>query len=452
MNDQRTIEGRWWVFGPNRKPEFGTLRFDPEIGLTLDVRIAADINQTTVLDYGLHDVPDTVVGRDDHNRPVTLSHCRGPGAANSSGLRVITLHPLYALLGVEDREWGETQFTKVRSKMTLLHNWMGRSGIKATHGPELLRTYSHKMPDLISFSLSDGTKVTIGSELRTSHSSVGVEMHEGHTVSFDSGDRSLPRHDLVDYVRKFCNALTLFTGHPVYPETIYLESVGPPATTAELLYANKGITTAEKHELYHNMRVSFSEIADHIGDVMTRWYDIYSQIDSSLNLYFGTLFYPTLFSNHHFLFLAQALEVYHRGNPGFVGYVEESDKFRKRVRRICDAVPDEAEWLKERLGHANEKSLGQRLEELLARHQAYASQFIDDVKAFAGTVRATRNHYTHYSTKRNDLHKVAKDGELARVTYQLKTLLEICVFGDLGIEGKPIDRIISGFRRIQFAD
>jgi len=297
---------------------------------------------------------------------------------------------------------------------------MGRSGIKETHAPDQSSTYTLNKPDPVSFNLSDGMKVTISTDLSTSNSLLGVEIHEGHTVSFDSGDRSLPRDDLLDYMRRFSCALTLFTGHPVYLERIYLEVVTPTARTAELLYVNKGITTAETREIYHNMLVNFSEISDRIADVMTRWYDTYSRVDSALNLYFGTVFYPSLYSNHHFLFLAQALEVYHRTNPAF---------------------EDTAQ-----------KTLAQRLDELLTRHQTYASRFIDDLKVFAETVRATRNHYTHYSTKASDLPTVAKDAELARVTYQLKTLLEICILSDLGIEGKPMDRLVSRFGRIQFAD
>ena len=453
MKDSRTIEGRWWVFGPDRKPEFGTLTFDPEQGLSLDVKIAGDISNETIMVPGWErlDVPDTIVGRDHHNRPVTLSQCRGPGTSTSSGLQTITLHPVCALLGIEDQTWGDTKFTRVRCEITLLHNWMGRLGIKRTQGPGNSSTFELNKPAPVSFSLSDGMKVTISTDLGPSSSMLGVIIHEGHTVSFDSANGT-SIDELLNYMRKFCNALTLFTAYPVYPERIYLEVIAPPAKTAELLYVNKGIATAETREVYHNMRVNFSEISDHVGDVIARWYDTYSRIDSALNLYFGTLFSPALYSNHHFLFLAQALEVYHRANPAFVGYVDEPSKFRERVRQIADAIPHEAEWLKTKLGHANEKSLAQRLDELLIRHQAYASQFIDDLKVFAETVKATRNHYTHYSTKPGDMHKVAKDAELARVTYQLQTLLEICIFSDLGIDGKPMERVISGFRRIQFAD
>jgi hypothetical protein len=38
MRIPRTIQGQWQIFGDDQAPAFGTLKFDPETGLILDVR------------------------------------------------------------------------------------------------------------------------------------------------------------------------------------------------------------------------------------------------------------------------------------------------------------------------------------------------------------------------------------------------------------------------------
>jgi hypothetical protein len=457
MKDRRVIEGRWWVFGPRYAPKYGSLTFDPEKGLSLAVKIAEDPASTAsgILAWasGQIFVPDVIIGRDQHNRPITLYDCRGPGAKTSIGLQTITIQPLYALLEVEGADWDVSQFVKVRAEMTLLHNWMNRLAIQETPTGHGRARYTVNRLDPVILCLNDGVKLSIDSTTGFSRSSKILELTETHTISFDVAPGSLKADGLLNYVRSFSRLLTLLTGHPVYLEELHLTSAESPAQTGELLYINTGVGVAEKDEVPQNMHVNFAEISHRIEDIIRRWYDLYARLDSALNLYFATVFSPHFYSNHYFLFLAQAVEVYHRANLSFNSQVQPLTEFRLRRENIFQNVPpDEQIWLKEKLQHANDKTLAQRLDELLSRHKEHASRFIPNLEAFAQTVKVTRNHFTHYSTKPKDIHKVAADGNLARVTYQLRTLLEICILSDLGIEGAPIDRLIKAYSRIGFAD
>jgi hypothetical protein len=185
--------------------------------------------------------------------------------------------------------------------------------------------------------------------------------------------------------------------------------------------------------------------------VITKWFEYHEQLDSVLNLYFAVLFNPSLYINHRFLFLAQALEVYHNTNPEFVGYVQPKADFRaRRDRIILAALPEEKEWLEGKLHYANQKTLAQRLAEILARNKTEAEQFISDFQRFADSVKNTRNYHTHFDEELKEKGKVTDDmAALVRLVSQIETLLGVCILKDLGITGAPIARLIDRYKRTE---
>ena len=455
MKERRTIEGRWWVFGPHRAPRYGELVFDPEIGLTLRVKIPEDLSIETgdrlAWAKGQISVPNEIVGRDQHDKPVTLFECQGPGSEASRALQTITIQPLYALLGIEGRKWHEPQFTRITARATLLHNWMSRRAITRLDNPEEDTFTVRKLPP-IGFTLANGVCGLIASVTGYSQGRGEAKLAETHSISFHAKE-TLTADALLEYVRKFCRLLTIFTGYQVYATEIQLLTGDSPSKTAEVLYINSGVTKAERSEIPENMLASFSDVSTDISAILRRWYDLYSRLDSALNLYFATVFNSRLYSNHQFLFLAQAIEVYHRRNTSFDSRCQPTADFRARRDKLIALVPEEErDWLRTKLHHANEKTLAHRLDEILAAHQPEVSKLVKNTALFSRRVRATRNYFTHYSTKPEDMDNVATGGQLARLTYKLRTLLEICIFHELGIRGAPVDRLIKGYSRLIFVD
>ena len=328
---------------------------------------------------------------------------------------------------------------------------MSRRAITRLDNPEGHTFTARPLPP-VTFSLANGIRGLIASATGFSHARYEAKLGETHCVSFHA-EQLLTADALLDYVRKFCRLLTLFTGHQVYPTEIHLLTGDSLAKTAEVLYMNRGVAKAEQAEIPENMLASFSDLSTDISAIVSQWYDLYSRLDSALNLYFATVFNSSLYSNHEFLFLAQAVEVYHRRNTSFDGRVQPTADFRVRRDKLIGHVPEEErDWLRAKLQHANEKTLAQRLDEILAAHQAEVSKLLKDPALFSRRVRATRNHFTHYSTKPEDMDNVATGGQLARLRCQLQTLLEICIFHDLGICGTPVDRLIKGHARFIFVD
>jgi hypothetical protein len=192
------------------------------------------------------------------------------------------------------------------------------------------------------------------------------------------------------------------------------------------------------------MTVPYAEITAEFAGILRRWFEYHERLDSALSLYFATVFNRSLYINHKFLFLAQALEVYHNTNPEFVGYVQPTRDFRARRERIVESAPEfEREWLREKLHYANQKTLAERLAEILAKNKADAEQFIPDLARFADMVKHTRNYYTHFDEELRENGKIAQGDELTMLVFQMQTLLGICILKDLGIAGAPITRLIK---------
>jgi len=186
--------------------------------------------------------------------------------------------------------------------------------------------------------------------------------------------------------------------------------------------------------------VPYAEICDRVSEIFVRWFAMERQVRDCLDLYFATIFGRHLYSHQTFLFLAQAVEVYHRLNMNFVNQVQSKAEFKRRKNRILESVPDERDWLNEKLAHANERTLAQRLDELLGSHSDEVSEFIPDPQEFAEVVKNTRSHFTHYSTGKERMEKIALGADLMRLTDRVRSLLEICLLKDFGIAGAPIKR------------
>ncbi|MGP8199038.1 MAG: HEPN domain-containing protein [Limisphaerales bacterium] len=130
-----------------------------------------------------------------------------------------------------------------------------------------------------------------------------------------------------------------------------------------------------------------------------------------------------------------------------------SDAYRSSVKAILEAAPAEHRaWLKEKLHFANQKTLAERINDILNLHSSEATQLASKIKDFAVKVRHTRNYYTHYMQETWESGKVAKGLELRRIAYALYFLLQICLLKELRIEGEPIKRILERSSSMKWED
>jgi hypothetical protein len=444
VRESRTIEGRWWVFGAKRTPHFGVLTFNSESGLNLEVKVPTppSFRESARSPWRI-EMPCAIFGRDKDNKAISLFGCAPPSIKHSGGMVSYTFHPLRAMLGKRFSRWEQIAFDNVQVEYSLLHNWTGRSSLRVdfdTHRASFERI------DDRDFSLPSAKKLTLGAFVTTSHDGCTLDVREGHWVEFLL-NRPLHVNELFDnFVNPFRRFLTLVTGERVYADSAHFND-----GEIELLQTNQGVGGAERKKNHQNMIASLPDLGGNVDAILRRWFDYHEKLEAALNLYFAVVFNRGLYNNHRFLFLAQALEVYHRNNPNFVGHVEPTAKFKRRVRSIIGAAPEsDRNWVKEKLCYANEKTLADRLSEILSTAPTEVDRFIPNRGEFAEKVRHTRNYYTHFSRELRLKGKAVADSELTPLTEQMRGLLLLCFLRDLGIGGRPLSRVAHSIQNLRF--
>ncbi len=441
MRNVEIIEASWAIHGPDHQPHLGTLLFDPETGMKLTVKIAEQGGLVAVVDLmagNPSQIPQTIYGIDKDNRPISLFGCTVANMTASAGQRLIEVVSMVAVKGVHVPSWDEVVGDNLSARFSLLDNWIEFSYLEFAAGPPNTITLLEQKP--WEFNLPDGTKLLISPTRSITRDPGGTSISEGHRVDFKFAQPFSIKDAAHKYVESFKRFLSFATGRSVFIDTLAIKR--HMDREVELLLPNRGTSEADRAARSSSFRAPFRELLPKFQETINSWYAVEDWLGDVLNLYFAAT-NGSLYLHQEFLFLAQALEVYHRLSPNYGNAVQSKAEFRARKKAIIEAITNEKDWLNEKLAHANEKTLAQRLAEIFASHEAEASLLIPDLEAFGADVRFTRNHYTHYGTEEDQMHKVAQGVELIVLTNRMKTLLEICICQELGIDGAPIKRIVD---------
>lgn len=454
MKESKTFEGRWWIFGKDKPAHFGVLHYSPDTGLRLEVKIAQAYSFAEVFkEHKQSDFPDVLQGRDKNDKPISLFCCSNPSVSRSGGLASYEFHPLVAIVGESVESWSAATYQKFELRLSLLHNWIGLSRIEQKFTQGLLPQMEIHPWSPIEVNVGNVATLKINSDFYTNPSSGHFEVREGHYISMEFAQPVHAKIILNNYAERLRRLFSVLTGTPVAIESVRFEvpNSGENPDKSELFRRNEAVTEVQRDLTATRMTAPYKDLTEGLPAVIAKWFEYHEQLDSVLNLYFAVLFNPSLYINHRFLFLAQALEIYHGSHTGFVGYVQRKEDFRERRKRIIQAAPqEEKEWLEEKLHYANQKTLAQRLVEILAKNKAEADQFIGDLQGFAAAVKNTRNYHTHFDEELKNKGRVTDDMEaLVRLVSQMETLLGVCILKDLGVTGAPITRIIDRHKRME---
>jgi hypothetical protein len=454
VKESKIFEGRWWIFGTEKPEHFGVLHYSPEKGLRLEVKIAQSFGIAQILqETNRTDFPDVIQGRDKDDKPISLFCSSRPSWNKSGGLASYEFHPLIAIVGHSVESWSAANYQKVDIRLSLLHSWMGQSRVEQKLTSEHVHQIQIVPKPAVEIKLGNAVTLKINSRFHTNPQSGSFEINEEHYISLEFPQPVHAKSILTDYAEKLRRLFSVLTGTPVVLESVHFDvpDSGEHPDLSELLQRNEATSRAKRDIIASRMTAPYKELAEILPTVVAKWFEYHEQLDAVLNLYFAVLFNPSLYINHRFLFLAQALEVYHNSHIEFVGYVQPKADFRERRDRIVQAVPpEEKEWLEEKLHYANQKTLAQRLAEILAKNKSEAEQFISDLQRFADAVKNTRNYHTHFDDELKEKGKVTDDMEaLVRLASQMETLLGVCILKDLGITGVPITRIIDRYKMME---
>jgi hypothetical protein len=350
VNKPRTIEGKWWIDGDDKPPQFGILSFDPEKGFDLAVKIPQARNDEGWMalfqsqakdDESQKTIPSIIHGADKNDHPITLF---GVGAINKNATSGLDTHCYgsiqCAILNYRGQYFDEARFPIACVNYTLLTKWMNRrlhldSCKVEDETADHFISIKFKSHEIFEFDVMPGVRLRIEGNTLRDRSSDELRLEWLYHAWF-LFDKPVDARTILDkYTSVFLRLLCLLTGEGVFIDELFFWDGDPfkPAQGRipqgfELLMPNKGITEAKRDCFAPFMIANFDEIAADFSS----------------------------------------------------------------------------------------------------------------------------NYYTHYDQELWQSGKVAKGLELRRIMYVLHGLLQVCLLKELGIEGKPIERILERNNSIKWAD
>lgn len=466
MNKPRTIEGRWWIHGDDKPAHFGTLSYDPDTGLHLTVKVPQSRTSDDAWIEAMTNfskpvgVPGVVHGTDEHNKPVTLFGCGCSERAVASGLDSYRIRSLAGILNLQSSSWEDAKFAAASVRYTLLSQWTNRHPTPEAQPEGHLLCFKVRAHDLLDTELSPAARLKIEETVLPQGSMSGFRIEMTHRAWFLFSAPTSATTVLDNYAHVLLRLLCLLSGERTFIEEVSFHNRDPFALSkgedhqiSELLTGNAGVTGAKRDVHGSRMIAPLDEIGPGANSIFQRWFECHERLKPVVDLYFAVLSNRDVSIQSRFLFLAQALEVYHARSAKFSSTDLPVDVHKARVKAILQSAPsDHQPWLREKLSYSNQKTLAQRLADILALHINETTRLTAGIADFAAKVRHSRNYYTHYGQELRQSGKVPGERELIRITYALEALLQACLLKELGIQGKPVDRIIERNTSAKFFD
>lgn len=449
---QQLYEGRWWVPGFEKEKQIGEFYLGKERGLYLRLRIPqgfADTVRTPI---------KVIHGLDEHGKPLTLFAAGWAGAKLKGAFTTGIYRVGYCFHGLHITKWAEAAFDEVEIDFTHLQGWMNIYGFISKREKEHESVLHYELPENHEFLIDDELTLRFIVTMTTLHdwkdfASIRQEWSLRLVYRKPQTFKRLT-HD-IRVVRRF---LSLAVGRPVNERRLILRRSREHLWRSGKRLARDVLcwTPRMRHQLSEDridtrvMLFPFTAVQKQFGIMLVNWFSYQKTMRDVLNLYFSTRENPHLYSGHQFLFLAQAMEVYHRCNTTRYSQVVESKanfkERRKRLKKYLSKV--DAKWLDDRLQHANQPNLNQRLLEILSDKRHLLGNYLGDERQFAEIVKCTRNYLTHWSVKKNASKYIADNDKLFEVIQDLRAVLLVCFLSDIGVPDSIVKKVL---RRTEFA-
>ena len=390
---------------------------------------------------------------------LTLFNCQVMAATwplfGNSGQLVVW--PTILAYDVHFENLDDFRLTSLSVRYSNLDAWAATSGFSIDLGSSDNYSVSiqYTKPEAIEVGTADGLTITLGfSASGPTITSPQAQVHLEQTawVSVAASD-GRPYEELLRTSTVLSDLITLGVGQPVRPLEMEGEcnaQMGPggPATSCsfKLVHNRDPISPILPDAKAWDMLFTFPEIRNRLPDLLCAWFDGQDTIGPLYALYFGTVRSPSMYVEHRFLNMFQALESYDRRTN-----VQDSEKaiaHRERLDRILNAVNSrDKKWLKGRLKHSHEPTAVDRIRRLVAK--VHAGWLLDDNDV---TLAADfRNFYTHFGldVEQRLPPKKERSRKLHNLAIRLQMLCEITLLDAIGFSSDEVRERIERTRRLE---
>lgn len=336
-------------------------------------------------------------------------------------------------------------------RCTDLSAWVSHDSFKIQYNPKEGSTrIDYKQPDPIEAVLADGFKLTVSTSVKgpfLSWLQKEVIVTETDWLSIKA-DRELEFEQLWMMANRLRDFLSLAVGRPVFITEVSGQSERSKReingrshyNSIQIFFLQRDKPKEQRPiNLPDEVLLPLAAVDERLGEVLSKWFERSELLAPALDLYFGTLYEPRIHLERHFLFLAQAVETYHRRTSDATDLLPEEHEHRRKA--ALDTVPSQyKDWLDGKLHkYSNELSFRQRIKALVDRFKDVFEGYIKK-QLFAQKVYESRNYYTHYDQKSEA--QAAKGLDLLDLIYKLRSLLEACFLSEIGLTNEEIKQIL----------
>lgn len=432
----------------------GDLKYEPDG--RIELKLLAPLNtdmQTlasdTVVQY------DRIYGLTENDDYITLLNCMRDSvqvSIGNSGIQTSEYVVGTFIEGYTFADGQDIQFSNVSIEYPLLDQWANITGVSMDFGSNNENDDNPVNMDAgdtfdVTYEIQDNIEATAGeytvslniSPTVNSNRVGGMYIDESTKFRVEKGDEMITLEELFDLNKKLQDFVTFAVRKPTFPTTITatIPAEGPPNNSINIIFNQ--VSELDPPERLHPKKSNFllADIHDTFEETLSTWFDLYSQLEPTYNLYFGTKYNDTMYSKNKFLGFTQALETYHRRSDYTGKYLD--DEFDEFYNQLCDIIPEEFDdsfrdhLVDGTFRHANEYSLRKRLDGLVDAHEDVLSDLPWDIGSEVHPITATRNYLTHYDDDSD-----AEMDRLYEFSLIMEALLEACLLTDLEI---PEDHI-----------
>jgi len=394
-----------------------------------------------------------ILGVLENGKEVTLiESSKRNSTVSYPGIPTMTLISSYALVGKHYETLDDITFQRVEARFNNLFHFLKDNGIEEQWNATILNL-QYSTPSDISFSI-DNKSLSINFLASAGY---GEDSNKSFTILQDAHLKIM--YDEGVSVKEILADLTVFQGFLTFAtfESSYPTKITFPIRTenqfesynVELLFRSNALRKS-KHNKYFQHLFNYQEIQDCFQTVISNWWDNYDNLEPIIDLYLRSFYnHSNSFSENEFLEIMHAIESYHRRT--FNNSLYSKVDFKNMRDEIIESVPEKyREFLKERLGFANEPTLKHRLEDLFKKVDSYdfITEIIPDTKDFITAVKNTRNYLTHYnkSSEKNSL----KGADLYYSTMKLRVILTILLLQKINIPEDSVKNAVSVLKDFHF--
>ncbi len=455
-------DGIWWLPENPDKKITGALKFNPREGANLDlIGSFKEIQElTTTLEPGI------ILGVTSTGKKVTLYRCyESRSHMGMPGFLTTSFIIGFVFLGYHFKKEEDIIFDSLSISYTHLAEWTRITGFKFKIETD---SNNHLVKHEVSYSFPQKVEAKIDNlnisfDYGFKQSGDKVEKYKLEQTTFIKIEPAGPLH-FNDYQRNICyhiqNFLSLAIGEAILPLIVKGKNKECKTELPKgrvvyddifVFYRVRNLSASLKTLHPFDMFFSFGDIASEFEKCLRNWFSKADVLEPVYDLYFATLYSASMYLQHEFLSLIQAMESYHR--RVYSGKYVSDDEYKPMYETLIKGVPQGIEEsfkasLKKRLEHLNEFSLRRRLKEVLEKYGDAIKLVISDNETLIDDVVNTRNFLTHYD---KSIEKKAKKGhELYILTQRIKFILETCFLIELGVPLDKIKILISRNRRYQY--